>query len=309
MQKSQRADNRGAAQPFLMTGNPTDGKQMIQVKNILKKVKELKPVPTIVHKVLDLAQDPESSLSQIVDLISYEPAITSNLLKICNSAYMGLSVKVDSVHQAVSMLGLERVVEMVLTQNLSTNMNQPQKGYALAKGELWSQSVATAMVARSLSERRQLDHVAAIYTAALLKDIGKVILNEYVERMALRIQRMVAKKGVSFAEAEMASIGMDHATLGGIIAKEWNFSGHMVYMIENHHMLNSEARNDPATGAIYLADMVAMMVGTGIGVDRLAYTVYESVFTDYFMTRDELKALMFTYSGCLEGAKRMFDSN
>jgi HD-like signal output (HDOD) protein len=102
---------------------------------------------------------------------------------------------------------------------------------------------------------------------------------------------------------------MDHAKLGGIIAKEWNFSEHMVYMIENHHMTNPEACNDPATATIYLADMVTMLVGTCTGVDRLAYHVYEDIFDDFFLTKDELKALMLAYDGFLADAHRLFEVN
>jgi HD-like signal output (HDOD) protein len=100
---------------------------------------------------------------------------------------------------------------------------------------------------------------------------------------------------------------MNHATLGGIVAKEWNFSPHMVYMIENHHLNNAEARNDPATATLYLADMVAMMVGTCTGIDRLAYPTYEETFDDFFLAKDELKALMLTYTGFLKGARDLFD--
>ncbi len=281
---------------------------MAKIQNILKKIKELEPIPTVIHKVLTFADDPEGSLEDLVRFVENDPAITANLLKTCNSAYLGLSVKVDSIQQALSMLGMQRVVELVMTQNLSSNLKNAQKGYQLAKGDLWIQSLATALVARTLGERRQIYNLPAIYTAALLKDIGKVILHEYVEHKLDKIQKMVDTKGVSFIEAEKACIGMDHATLGGIIAKKWNFSSHMVYMIENHHLVDPEARNDPATGTLYLADMVAMMVGTCTGVDRLAYEVYEDIFNDYFLAKDELKALMLTYQGFLNGAKRLFES-
>jgi hypothetical protein len=83
----------------------------------------------------------------------------------------------------------------------------------------------------------------------------------------------------------------------------------MVYMIENHHLTNPEARNDPATATLYLADMVAMMAGTCTGVDRLAYHVYEDIFDDFFLAKDELKALMLAYDGFLAGAQRLFDGN
>ncbi|MEJ2040954.1 MAG: HDOD domain-containing protein, partial [Desulfosarcinaceae bacterium] len=138
-----------------------------------------------------------------------------------------------------------------------------------------------------------------------LKDIGKVVLHEYVDHELDRIQDLVKNRSLSFVEAEEASIGMNHATLGGLIAKQWRFSDHMVYMIEHHHLDKAEARNDPATATLYLADMVSMMVGTGIGVDRLAYHVYEDIFDDYFLAKDEIKALMLTYQGFLRGVERL----
>jgi putative nucleotidyltransferase with HDIG domain len=282
---------------------------MATAKKILKQVKMLQPIPPIIHKVLALAEDPDCSLSELVHLVEHDPAVTANLLKTCNSAFLGLSVRVDSAQQAVTMLGLEKVVELVMAQNLTVNMMKTQKGYQLEKGDLCKQSVASAMVARSLAERRDLYGLPAIYTAALLKDIGKVVLHEYVESSWDKIQKSLEVKGYSFLDAEKESLGIDHATLGALIAKEWNFSAHMVYMIENHHLTNPEARNDPATATLYLADMVAMMAGTCTGVDRLAYHVYEDIFDDFFLAKDELKALMLAYDGFLAGAQRLFDAN
>jgi HD-like signal output (HDOD) protein len=279
---------------------------MPQIKKILKKVKELQPIPPMAHKVLALAGDADRSISEMIELVQHDPAITANLLRICNSAHMGLAVKIDSVHQAVTMLGMQRVFELVLSQKLTFHLTKAQEGYQMEKGDLWKQSVAAAMVARLLAERRDIYALPAIYTAALLKDIGKVVLHEYVAHSLEKIQEMVTFKGFSFIEAEQACIGMNHATLGGIVAREWNFSPHMVYMIENHHLDDPEARNDPATATLYLADMVAMMVGTCTGIDRLAYPSYEEIFDDFFMAKDELKALMFTYTGFLKGAQDLF---
>ncbi len=268
---------------------------MHSLTQIINQVNRLEPIPTVIHKVLDLADDPESSLSDLVEVVERDPAITANLLKRVNSAHMGLPVKVDSVSQAVSMLGLQQVVEMVLSQNLSGNLQQSQKGYGLAKGDLWRQSLAVAMVARTLAGQRDLMSLPAIYTAALLKDIGKVILHEYVADQLPAIQKLVAEKSMSFVDAEKAVLGIDHTTLGGIVAKQWHFSPHMTYMIENHHLSNPASRNDPATATLYLADMVAMMVDTGIGVDRLAYHVYQDVFNDFFTDKQQLKSLMIIY--------------
>ncbi|MGD9008887.1 MAG: HDOD domain-containing protein [Desulfobacteraceae bacterium] len=281
---------------------------MATVDKILQKVKTLHPISSIIHKILALTEDPDCPIDELVNLVEYDPAATANLLRICNSVYLGLPVKVDSVQQAVALLGFRKVFDIVMAQAFSANMLSAQTGYKLEKGDLWQQSVATAMVARSLAERRDLYALPAIYTAALLKDIGKVVLHEYVENQWDKIQKCLDTRGYSFIDAEKESLGMDHATLGGIIAREWNFSDHMVYMVENHHLSNPEARNDPATATLYLADMVAMMVGTCTGVDRLAYHLYEDIFKDFFLAKDELKALMLTYDGYLAGARRLLES-
>ncbi len=281
---------------------------MATVDKILKKVKALQPIPQIIHKILALTEDPDCSTDELVHLLEHDLAATANLLRICNSVYLGLPVKVDSVQQAVIMLGFRKVFDIVMAQAFSANMITDQKGYKLEKGDLWQQSIATAMVARSLGERRDLYALPSIYTAALLKDIGKVVLHEYVGNQWDKIQQCLDTEGNNFIDAEKESLGMDHATLGGIIARKWHFSDHMAYMIENHHLNNPEARNDPATATLYLADMVAMMVGTCTGVDRLAYGVYEDIFNDFFLAKDELKALMLTYDGYLAGARRLMES-
>lgn len=280
---------------------------MANVQKILRKVEKLPPIPAMVHRILDLTDDAESSFMELVELVEHDPAITANLLKVCNSAHLGLPVKVDSVQRALTLLGYQHIVELVLEQNLGANLQRSQKGYRLEKGDLWKQSVATAKVAKTLAQRQKLANLPAIYTAALLKDIGKVILHEFVGNEFSRIQEKVEKKGLSFTDAEKACIGMDHATLGGIIAREWHFNSHLIYMIENHHLADPAARRDPPTACIYLADMVAMMAGTCIGVDRLAYPVYEELFSDFFLTRDELKTLMLSYDGFLVSAQRMLE--
>lgn len=281
---------------------------MDKLQAILKKVKRLDPIPMVIHKVLDLADNPDASLKDLVAVVERDAAITANLLRTVNSAQMGLPVKVDSVHQAVSMLGLQKVVEMVLSQNLSGNLNRSQKGYGLAKGDLWRQSLAVAMVARTLARQRDLMSLPAIYTAALLKDIGKVVLHEFVDGQLDAIQNLVTQKGLSFVEAEQDVLGMDHTSVGGVIAKQWHFSPHMIYMIENHHLTNSASRNDPATATLYLADMVAMMVDTGIGVDRLAYHVYQDVFNDFFPDKQQVKDMMITYKGFQREIKAFMES-
>jgi putative nucleotidyltransferase with HDIG domain len=279
---------------------------MTDIAHIIEKIERLRPLPVVIHKIIASLGDPDSPLGEIVQLVEHDPAITANLLKILNSAHFGLVGQVDSVERAVSLLGARRVAELVLTHGLSENLAAALNGYRLAKGELWKQSVAGAMTARKLAEKQQLDNLALIYTGALLRDIGKVILNEYVENAIGAIQHLVIQKGLSFNAAERACLGADHAEIGGMIARHWRFSPEMIFMIENHHLASEAAHRDPPTTTLYLTDMVAMMVGTGAGVDRLHYPVHEDRFEAFSLSKEEIKVLMFMYKGYLRGAAKLF---
>jgi putative nucleotidyltransferase with HDIG domain len=281
---------------------------MTDIAKIIRKIERLHPLPIVIQKIVASLGDPDRPLSDIIQLVEQDPAITANLLKILNSAHFGLMGKVDSVQRAVTLLGTKRVAELVLTYGLSKNLQKALNGYRLAKGELWKNSLASAMTAKKLAERLQLDNLPCIYTAALLKDIGKVILNEYVNQAIGEIQRLVIEEGLSFLEAEKACIGADHAAIGGRIARHWHFSPDMIFMIENHHLASEAARRDRPTTTLYLTDMVAMMVGNGTGVDRLHYPVHEDRFEALRLSKAELRVLMLMYQGFLRGAETFFSA-
>jgi HD-like signal output (HDOD) protein len=281
---------------------------MPDIAQIVRKIRQLKSLPIVIQKIIASLGDPDSPLTDVVQLIEQDPAITANLLKILNSAHFGLMGKVDSVQRAVTLLGTRRVTELVLTYGFSKDLQKALNGYRLGKGELWKQSLACAMTAKRFAEHRQLDDLPVIYTAALLKDIGKVVLSEYVGHTIGEIQQKVIHEGMSFIEAEKACIGVDHAAIGGMIARQWHFTPKMTFMIENHHLTTPEARQDPPTTMLYLADMVAMMVGAGTGVDGPQDSVREDSFNAFGLTEEELKVLMQMYQGYLRGAENFFEA-
>jgi len=90
---------------------------MKNIDEITKKIDTLTPIPQITNRVMEIAEDPDGSLSDLADVIQHDAAITANLLKICNSAYFSLPGHVNSVHQAVSLLGLNQVVELILIKS------------------------------------------------------------------------------------------------------------------------------------------------------------------------------------------------
>ena len=280
----------------------------INIKSILQNIDTLTPIPAIANKIMEIASDPEAALSDLADVLQYDAELTANLLKLCNSTYTGLTLKVDSVRQAISLLGMDQVLEMVLLANTSKNMLKAQQGYGLGRGELWKHSVATALLSKAIAADKKDTDKFRVYTASLIKDIGKVIIESHVGRFIQRIQNLVDKKGYSFDQAEETILGIDHAKVGGIIAEKWNFSSKMIFMIRNHHLNEAAARSDVETAIVYLADTISRMVGIGIGADGLAYKVYEDIFDNLGISENELQRIISEFHSYLNKAERLLVS-
>ena len=266
---------------------------MTSLNGILEQIDLLAPIPAIASQIMTKSDDPDSSLSEIADLIANDPALTANLLKICNSAYFSLPRKVESVKDAVAWVGLDQIVELVLTNSVSVSFNKGLEGYGLGEGELWRHAVTSAHIAKSLAQRygaSQNKHL--IYTAALLKDIGKLILGRFVAFSFEKINILVHSQGYSFNDAEKKIIGMNHEELGAMVGQKWSFSENLIYMIRHHHLTNESARQDPETTLIYLADIICMMMGICTGTDGLSYRFYGDVLKRINLSEKDLQGII-----------------
>lgn len=256
------------------------------IGTIVADIDTLRPIPQVANKVMSIVKNPQSSMGMLSEIIQYDQVLTANLLKAANSAYFGLSKRVDSLHQAIVYLGMDKVADLVLLGAGSTNYSHPQEGYGLESGELWRYSVSSALIARDLAEKKGVEDAHVVFTAALLKDIGKVVLSQHVAESFEKINFLVSEHGFSFREAEKAVLGIDHAELGAMIADKWKFSEKMIDIIRNHH-LPMDAMCKEEAAVVYLADTLCMTMGIGVGSDGLAYRFHKDVVKDLgFTDRD-----------------------
>jgi putative nucleotidyltransferase with HDIG domain len=206
------------------------------VNKIIGSIGGLPPFPEVARRILELSREPEVSNREIAEVMKYDDALTANCLKLCNSSYYSLSVKVFSMTQAVNMLGLKNIIMIALasTKSLSAYCKAQQK-YCLTKGELWRHSVTTAIISQLLLKKANVDEDSILFTAALLHDFGKIVLDQYAEGDIDNLIELTQKEGVSLIEAERQVFGVDHAELGGLVAEEWNFPNMLVNSVRNHH--------------------------------------------------------------------------
>ncbi|MFO7496259.1 MAG: HDOD domain-containing protein [Desulfobacterales bacterium] len=281
---------------------------MSHVQQLIDGISDLNPMPRVASQILTLVEDPNASTASLAELVLFDPSVTATVLKTCNSAYFGLPRRVDSVHDAISLLGLDKIVDIVLLKSSVANLTRRQTGYGLHEGELWKQAVASALIAKALADKMDKACKHLVFTAALLKDIGKVILDRFVAGSIQKINDLVVNSGYSFREAEKRVIGVDHAELSGLVARKWQFSDKLVFIIANHHLANPSARQDEATAIVYLADTVCMMIGIGGGVDGLAYRFYDGVLTQMNIGDVDLQEIIADFGASMYQVEQLLQA-
>ena len=264
----------------------------MDIESILKDIEQLPPFPTVVTQALGLLDSPDTSAMDVVKVVQYDQAITANVLKVCNSAYFGLPRKVGSLKEAVIRLGNKQLKEIILTGTVVKYYKNAMEGYALSKHDLWKHAISTAIIARLVSERFQGVDEASVFTAGLLHDVGKTILDGVVDEYFSQMFALVGEKGYSFTEAEQEVLGLDHAEVGARMGELWGFPKEIVRAIRFHHAPQEAGDADSVTQVVYLANVLCLMMGIGVGRQGLHVRGRDEVLEQHGLDINDLQVIM-----------------
>jgi len=235
----------------------------------INKVKSLPPAPRILAELLTLLNDAETDAERIVDLITFDPGLTAKLLQRCNSAAAGLAEPVYDPRQAVSLMGFNAIYRMVATVVGEGILGSPQRGYGISSGELWQHCATAGLAAKVIADKLGAE-TELVFTAALLHDIGKIVLNGFLEGAYEPALKLTGVSGQSFLEAEKSILGVEHAEIGGRLLARWNFPETLVKAVWHHHDPARACPHQQLAGYVYLADLIAHCLGQGQGYQSFA---------------------------------------
>jgi putative nucleotidyltransferase with HDIG domain len=248
----------------------------LQQDNIAAQLKSFPSMPGAAAKLLILMDDPDISVAQIEAILGQDPGLMANILRLANSAYFGMPSKVGSIKQAVLRLGLKRLVQIVIASCVSAIMDKPVTGYDLPPGDLWHHSVGVTVAAEGLMKELNIKTSEEIFTAALLHDVGKLVVGEFIDNNIRQIEDSTSQ-GISFAKAESKVLGTNHADIGAQILNRWSLPPVIVNAVRWHHSPESADSTDMMLDIIHVANVLCLMIGIGVGRDGLQYRPSEEV--------------------------------
>lgn len=243
---------------------------MEELDRYIDKVKQLPPAPQVMPQLLLALNSPDLDASRVVKLISVDPALTANVLRLVNSAMFAGFEPVTDLNQAVLRLGFGEVFRLVAMSVASRSLTPPQPGYGIDRGELWKHSVTCAAACQIVASETEED-VNLAFTAGLLHDIGKIVLSGALEHIYARLIEHASENQCALVESEKQLLGVQHAEVGGRLLSRWNFPPALVHAVWFHHDPAQADAFKRLAAVVYLGDMVAHFMGHGYG--HLAFAI------------------------------------
>jgi putative nucleotidyltransferase with HDIG domain len=214
---------------------PTRPKSARQLDDILNGVNRLRPLPTSTTRILNALDNPRTTAGIISDLISLDQALTAYILRVANAAYLGYNTSCSSINDAVMRLGFKQIRSLVLSTISAGPLSSRLNGYRLGDKDLWQHSITTACAAHWLAGSLRYNDPEEAYAAGLLHDIGKLVLDQFVLADYSMIVDTMRKNNKPMYQIEEELFGVDHAAVGGLIAKRWEFPNALMDAIHYHH--------------------------------------------------------------------------
>jgi putative nucleotidyltransferase with HDIG domain len=228
---------------------------------ILAQVRELPVVSETARKLAVQLNQPNLHREELVDTVRRDSVLTAKLLRVCNSAGCGVREPVDSVDQALLILGDNAIFRIVCAIGFGGALGMTASDCDVEANDLWTHSLSTGVGSEYLAEVESYGGFlpSAAFTAGLLHDIGKTVINKVLtQRTRAEIRNRISDESLSRHAAERAVLGADHSEVGACLLQRWSLPESIVEAVANHHCPVTKPTIQ-LSAVVYLANCAAVV--------------------------------------------------
>jgi putative nucleotidyltransferase with HDIG domain len=272
--------------------NERINRKMSLKEKIIKKIDELPPLPQVVFKIHELIRNPDSNTKDIAKVIETDQAIATKVLRIANSAYYGMAGKISSIQHASVVLGLKTLGEIVTIVGSRGTLTRKLPGYGYNTKDLWEHSLAVAIGSKIIAGVKNPSLVNEAYTAGLIHDVGKIVLDPYILEQKDKIESYMENEEKTFLDAENHFFAFNHAEIAFEICEKWNFPEHINIAIKGHHN-PSHMENNDLSYILHVADHTARLIGIGYDEDDFLYKLEGGTMDHIGLKQEDISEIIF----------------
>lgn len=261
----------------------------ITLSAVIEDLGSLPSAPAVVTQLTEYFARDEVDSKVVAHLISQDPVMAAKCLALANSSVYGIQRRVSSIHDALSVVGLQAITTMVSSMAVAARFQQLKiPGYELRN--FWLHSICTALSARALAKATRINPETA-FTAGLLHDIGKLALAARFPEHFSAVLEYQKREDCRMFEAEKKILGFTHCQIGEAVAEKWRFSPEAARAVAGHH----EPEDHPAstiTSLIHIANVMGHVIGYMDDPDDLVPRISEFAYDRMGLDWSEIRAVM-----------------
>ncbi len=298
-----RSKDKGSDDAIAETSAPevsAPGQEEIDAlkERILKTLDDLPAMPQVVLKAREVMADANSGVKDVVKILETDQAITTKILKVANSAYYGMSGKISTIKHASVVLGYKVIGELITLASSAGLLDRELDGYNLGSGDLWKHSLSVAIASRILAVRKNPSLEDTSFSAGLIHDAGKLVLDPYVTERKEDFDEVMEHGQVTFMSAENKIFGFNHAEMGFDVCERWSIPEDIAMAIKYHHA-PSRSENSELAYIVHMADAIvnmaaelAKMGGMGAGIEAMMYMLDDKAMEVLGLKDADIKPIM-----------------
>jgi len=278
-----------------------DKKFSQRLRSVIGYISALPTLPVVASRVMELLHNPQTPVQKIADVICSDQSLTTAVLKLANSSYYGFPRQISTVKHALVILGFNEIRNITFTISVLRSFPPAKNSPSFNYRDFWKHSLGCAVAARMLAKFFRYRVSGKIFVAALVHDIGKILLSQYTRDLFEKVMQEVFSRNISFYQAEKNVLGVTHAEIGGWLAHQWNFPQEIEEVIKFHHFPSEARINPPLCAVVHLSDVLVRMRAVGWGGDGEVFYPHPGVWGILQSLRPDLDSSHLDYFNALLG--------
>lgn len=250
-------------------------------------------------------RSPQCSLSMIGDTIEKDIDLTARLLRFANSAYCGFSTKLSTVTEAISLIGIQQVQDLLNASSVIERFSGLSSEFVSVKS-FWQHSLATGICARLIAMEGRLPKPDRLFVAGLLHDIGRLVLFLQAQKHAQKIFELYQKERLLLREAEVRVLGYDHQNIAEALLKSWKYPATLSLAVGYHHQPSGCEAAKIEAAVVHLADHLVNAMRVGSSGEKFVPPLNPQAWTTLGLKPEALEVIVTGIDEQFEAVQEMF---